>query len=76
MEYFPPENLIVLVSFTGNQNEIGSACFRDCLVNGLTPVRNFTVGLSGLFNTLFRVGEYLFRILHPWVIGSQNHDVA
>ena len=76
MKSFAPDDLIILVSLAGDQDQITFARLRDRVVNGFAAIGDLLVWLAGLLNSLFSVTEYLVRIFRARIVGSQNHDIA
>src|SRR5260370_20186414 len=65
---FAADDLIVLVTLTGDQNQIISAGLLNCVMNRFAAIGNFLVRLSGFHNTGFRVLQNPARILSARVV--------
>src|SRR5262245_26385521 len=76
MKDLATDDLIVLVTLAGNQDQIVTARLSNSLVNCFAAIGNFRVRLAGLLNSHFSVTKNLVWIFSARIIGSQNYHVA
>ena len=46
---FAPDDLVVLVAFPGNEDEVATACFGDRLMNRFGAIGDLAIRLAGFF---------------------------
>src|SRR5688572_5690096 len=72
----PPDDLVILMSLTRNQHEVAGFSLRYRAVDRLRAISDFAIRLAGPLNSLFRVAQYLLRVLRARIVRRQDHDVA
>src|SRR5437868_9775435 len=76
MKRVAADDLVILVTLAGYQNQISDVRLRYRLMNRVRAIGNLSVRPAGLANSLLRVAKDLLGILGARIIGSENDNVA
>src|SRR6266481_62680 len=72
MKDFAADDLIILVTLAGDEDQIVLASLGDRVMDRLAAVGDLLVRLAGLLNSDFSIGEYLIGIFAARVINDDR----
>ena len=73
---FASEDLIILMAFAGDQNQIVAAGLGYCMMDRFAAVRDLFVRFAGFLNSDFCICQNSFRVFSAGIVRSKNYNVA
>ena len=70
------KDLIIFMTFSGDNDQIALPRFIDRLKNRFPAVSLFAVWFADFLQTDFYLFDYLLRVFATWIVRCHNHHIA